>query len=134
MCIVHLKKVTSFASNTYLHHVGGCLMVCLTDTNQPLLHVMKHCNMCISAEFRQMWKGLSHLEYNFLSVRLVIHSNLCNFVVNVNWFNYMFSSILGQIQFLSIAMHCTMQLSIEIGESKIFKSKGPVFTQFCSKF
>ena len=29
---------------------------------------------------------------------------------------------------------CTMQLSIEIGESKIFKSKGPVFTQFCSKF
>ena len=32
------------------------------------------------------------------------------------------------------AQQCTMQLSIEIGESKIFKSKGPVLTQFCSKF
>ena len=30
--------------------------------------------------------------------------------------------------------HCTMQLSIEIRDSKIWKSKGPVFTQFCSKF
>ena len=29
---------------------------------------------------------------------------------------------------------CTMQLSIEIGRSKIWKSKGPVLTQFCSKF
>ena len=30
--------------------------------------------------------------------------------------------------------HCTMQLSIEIRDSKFLKSKGPVFTQFCSKF
>ena len=31
-------------------------------------------------------------------------------------------------------LQCTMQLSIEIRDSKIWKSKGPVFTQFCSKF
>ena len=47
-------------------------------------------------------------------------------------------SALGNRQQIAIARdlvaHCTMQLSIEIGESKIFKSKGPVFTQFCSKF